>query len=200
MRAEAQAHVDQIRSALDLLRRFLDWDRALRRLDELNSKVEDPALWNDAKAAQEVMRERRRLDEAINATRKITSELDDTIELMEMAEAEGDEGVDDGERVGDDVEDEVVSITWRRGQHDDDGDEPVLEETGERGVERPVAGEEAGVRQDTFAAELLDDSALREDHRQNVTEGRQSDEDRKCALSSGTHDVAEEGSCKNASR
>jgi peptide chain release factor 2 len=97
MRAEAQAHVDQIRSALDLLRRFLDWDRALRRLDELNAKVEDPSLWNDAKAAQEVMRERRRLDEAIGATRAIEKELDDTVELMEMAEAEGDQGlVDDG--------------------------------------------------------------------------------------------------------
>ena len=90
MRAEAQAHVDQIRSALDLLRRFLDWDRALRRLDELNNRVEDPSLWNDSKAAQEVMRERRRLDEAIGATRAIGSELDDTIELIEMAEAEGD--------------------------------------------------------------------------------------------------------------
>jgi peptide chain release factor 2 len=95
MRAEAQAHVDQIRSALDLLRRFLDWDRALRRLEELNQRVEDPTLWNDAKAAQAVMRERRRLDEAINATRKISSELEDTIELMEMAEAEGDEALVD---------------------------------------------------------------------------------------------------------
>ncbi|HEV2079826.1 MAG TPA: peptide chain release factor 2 [Allosphingosinicella sp.] len=95
MRAEAQAHVDQIRSALDLLRRFLDWDRALRRLDELNSKVEDPTLWNDAKAAQDVMRERRRLDEAITAARKITTELEDTIELIEMAEAEGDEALID---------------------------------------------------------------------------------------------------------
>src|SRR5918911_1318883 len=81
MRAEAQGHVDQIRSALDLLRRFLDWDRALRRLDELNARVEDQSLWNDPKAAQEVMRERRRLDEAI--------------ELMEMAEAEGDEALVD---------------------------------------------------------------------------------------------------------
>ena len=90
MRAEAQAHVDQIRSALDLLRRFLDWDRALRRLDELNQRVEDPSLWNDAKAAQEVMRERRRLDEAINATNAIQKDLDDTVELLEMAEAEGD--------------------------------------------------------------------------------------------------------------
>jgi peptide chain release factor 2 len=91
MRAEAQAHVDQIRSALDLLRRFLDWDRALRRLDELNARVEDPVLWNDSKAAQEVMRERRRLDEAIGATRKIDQELNDTLELIEMAEAEGDD-------------------------------------------------------------------------------------------------------------
>ncbi len=95
MRAEAQAHVDHIRSALDLLRRFLDWDRALRRLDELNARVEDPALWNDAKAAQEVMRERRRLDEAISATKAIQQELDDTVELIEMAEAEGDDAMVD---------------------------------------------------------------------------------------------------------
>ena len=95
MRAEAQAHVDQIRSALDLLRRFLDWDRALRRLDELNSRVEDPSLWNDAKQAQAVMRERRRLDEAISATRAIETELNDTLELSEMAEAEGDDSLVD---------------------------------------------------------------------------------------------------------
>ncbi|MES2097071.1 MAG: peptide chain release factor 2 [Pseudomonadota bacterium] len=90
MRAEAQSHVDTINSALALLRRFLDWDRALRRLDELNARVEDQALWNDPKAAQDVMRERRRLDEAIAATRAIESELSDNVELIEMAEAEGD--------------------------------------------------------------------------------------------------------------
>ena len=97
MRAEAQASIDQIRSALDLIRRFLDWDRAVRRLDELNQRVEDPKLWDDAKAAQEVMRERRRLDEAVGAANAIQKELDDTVELMDLAEAEGDEAlVDDG--------------------------------------------------------------------------------------------------------
>jgi peptide chain release factor 2 len=95
MRAEAQASIDQIGSALDLLRRFLDWDQALRRLDELNARVEDPTLWDDPKAAQEVMRERRRLDEAIGATRSIEKELADTVELMEMAETEGDESLID---------------------------------------------------------------------------------------------------------
>ena len=94
MRAEAQAHVDQIRSALALLRRFLDWDRALRRLDELNARVEDQSLWNDPRAAQEVMRERRRLEEAIAATRAIQQELDDNVELLEMAESEGDESME----------------------------------------------------------------------------------------------------------
>ena len=99
MRAEAQAAIDQVRSALDLLRRFLDWDRALKRLGELNARVEDPSLWDDPKAAQEVMRERRRLDEAIGAARAIEKELADTTELMEMAEAEGDEAlVDDAVR------------------------------------------------------------------------------------------------------
>ena len=90
MRAEAQAYADQINDALALLRRFLDWDRALRRLDELNARVEDPALWDNPRAAQEVMRERQRLDSAIGATRAIERELSDTAELIDMADAEGD--------------------------------------------------------------------------------------------------------------
>ena len=90
MRAEAQAHIDQINAATQLLRRFLDWDKAHKRLAELNDKVEDSTLWDDPKTAQEVMRERRRLEEAIGATRKIETELTDIVELIGMAEAEGD--------------------------------------------------------------------------------------------------------------
>jgi len=97
MRAEAQGHIVQINAATALLRRFLDWDKANSRLQDLNAKVEDPTLWDDPKAAQDVMRERRRLEEAIGATQKIESELKDTVELIEMAELEGDSGlVDDG--------------------------------------------------------------------------------------------------------
>ena len=99
MRAEAQAHIDQIHAATALLRRFLDWDRAEKRLQELNAKVEDPTLWDNPKAAQEVMRERQRLEQAIGATRAIERELADTAELMELAESEGDDAlVDDGVR------------------------------------------------------------------------------------------------------
>jgi peptide chain release factor 2 len=90
MRAEAQAQVEKINAAMALVRRFIEWDRALRRLDELNARVEDASLWNDPKQAQAIMQERRRLDESISAVKTIEQERDDTIELIEMAEAEGD--------------------------------------------------------------------------------------------------------------
>ncbi|HLY57912.1 MAG TPA: peptide chain release factor 2 [Stellaceae bacterium] len=93
MRAEVQAVADDIRESLALLRRHLDWDASLRRLDELNAKAEDPALWNDPDAAQKLMRERNRLDTAINAHRRIERELDDALEMIELAEAEGDKAL-----------------------------------------------------------------------------------------------------------
>ncbi len=90
MRAEAQAAHDQIIAAMALVRRFLDWDRATRRLAELNARVEDPTLWDDPKAAQAVMKERQRLDSAVNAVTQIEGELADTVELIELADADGD--------------------------------------------------------------------------------------------------------------
>ena len=90
MRADAQAYVDRIDAALTLIKTALNWDVALRRLDELNARVEDPTLWDDQAAAQAVMTERRRLDESIGAAREIQQERDDALEFIEMAEEEGD--------------------------------------------------------------------------------------------------------------
>jgi peptide chain release factor 2 len=95
MRADAQALVDRIDAALNLVKMSLDWDRALRRLDELNARVEDPKLWDQPKKAEEVMRERRRLDAAIGTVREIGSDKDGTVELIELAEMESDEALAD---------------------------------------------------------------------------------------------------------
>ena len=38
MRADAQAFVDRIDAALELIRTSLNWEVALRRLDELNAR------------------------------------------------------------------------------------------------------------------------------------------------------------------
>ncbi len=93
MRAEGQAHIDNIEAALALVRKFLDWDRALRRLDELNARVEDPKLWDSPKDAEAVMRERRRLEAAIGAVTQIGAEMRDAVEFIELGDAEGDEGI-----------------------------------------------------------------------------------------------------------
>ena len=97
MRAEGQAHIDRIEAALALVRKFLDWDRALRRLDELNARVEDPKLWDNPKDAEAVMRERRRLDASVSTVKQIGQEMADAIEFVELGEAEGDDAtVDEG--------------------------------------------------------------------------------------------------------
>ncbi|MFC3174242.1 peptide chain release factor 2 [Novosphingobium bradum] len=97
MRAEGQAHIDRIEAALALVRKFLDWDRALRRLDELNARVEDPKLWDNPKEAEAVMKERRRLDAAIGTVKSISSEMADAVEFIELGEMEGDSAtVDEG--------------------------------------------------------------------------------------------------------
>jgi peptide chain release factor 2 len=95
MRADAQALVDRIDAALDLVKMSLDWDRALRRLDELNARVEDPKLWDNPKQAEEVMRERRRLDAAISTVKDIDGDKTGTVELVELAEMEDDEALAD---------------------------------------------------------------------------------------------------------
>ncbi|MEP0708020.1 MAG: peptide chain release factor 2 [Parvibaculum sp.] len=93
MRAETQTLADEIKQSLALLRRHLDWDAALRRFDELTAKAEDPDLWNDPAAAQDMMRERTRLEESIGRYRKLEAALNDNLELIEMGEAEGDDAI-----------------------------------------------------------------------------------------------------------
>ncbi|MBY0335071.1 MAG: peptide chain release factor 2 [Acetobacteraceae bacterium] len=91
MRADATQLHEQITASVSLLRRHLDWDAATARLDELNARAEDPSLWNDAAAAQKVMRERNRLAEQIEGVRKLEQGVADALELIELAEAEGDD-------------------------------------------------------------------------------------------------------------
>ena len=62
-------------------------------MEELNHRVEDPALWADAAAAQSVMRERNRLSSQIEGLTRLEREVAEAMELVELAEAEGDEAM-----------------------------------------------------------------------------------------------------------
>ncbi len=59
----------------------------------MNHLAEDPDLWNDSAKAQEVMRERTRLDGGIKAIDRVEQGLSDNLELIEMGEAEEDDEV-----------------------------------------------------------------------------------------------------------
>jgi peptide chain release factor 2 len=70
-----------------------DWDRALARRDELDALVETPDFWNDPQKAQALMRERNKLSTAIENVRAFERELSDNVEMAELAEMDGDEGL-----------------------------------------------------------------------------------------------------------
>ena len=55
--------------------------------------MESPDLWSDPRLAQRLMRERTRLESIVANHRALERELSDTLELAELAEAEGEEGV-----------------------------------------------------------------------------------------------------------
>jgi peptide chain release factor 2 len=63
------------------------------RLAELNRQAEDPNLWNDPQRASRLMQERTALDDNLNALSHIDRELDDQVALIELGEAEKDQGV-----------------------------------------------------------------------------------------------------------
>ncbi|WP_394197963.1 peptide chain release factor 2 [Litoreibacter albidus] len=93
MRADAQNNVDAIEKSLALLRQRMDWETAAYRLEEFDARVEDPNLWDDADAAQKLMRDRQSLVDAIDSYKAMKQELDDNIELIELGEMEEDDDV-----------------------------------------------------------------------------------------------------------
>ncbi|MBL8772907.1 MAG: peptide chain release factor 2 [Phenylobacterium sp.] len=91
MRADVEAAKADIEQSIELLRRRLDWDVALRKLDELNARVEDPTLWDNPAEAQAVSRDRSRLAASVGAVQSLQSDLEDALGYAELADEEGDE-------------------------------------------------------------------------------------------------------------
>ncbi|HRD46986.1 MAG TPA: peptide chain release factor 2 [Caulobacter sp.] len=91
MRPDVEAAKADIEQSAGLLRRRLDWDVALRRLDELDARSEDPTLWDKPAEAQALMRERQQLADRVGAVKAIEKDLADAVEYAELADMEGDE-------------------------------------------------------------------------------------------------------------
>ncbi|MCG5493044.1 MULTISPECIES: peptide chain release factor 2 [Ectothiorhodospira] len=84
-------HIKDLQGRVDALRGYLDFDTKRERLEEVNRELEDPNIWNDPDKAQALGKERSHLEGIVHNLERIGGGLDDAQELLEMAQAEGDE-------------------------------------------------------------------------------------------------------------
>ncbi|HSI43861.1 MAG TPA: peptide chain release factor 2 [Methylotenera sp.] len=73
------------------LRGYLDFENKSQKLEEVNGLLEDPKVWDNAKKAQELGKEKRTLELVVHNLRDLESSIKDSQELFEMARDEGDE-------------------------------------------------------------------------------------------------------------
>ena len=90
MRAEIESIISDINRSLELLAQRMNWSTAQHRLEEFNAMSEDPKLWDDPEKAQNLMRERQALLDAMGNYSSLKQELTDNIDLIELGDAEDD--------------------------------------------------------------------------------------------------------------
>ncbi|WP_424680870.1 peptide chain release factor 2 [Frateuria sp. YIM B11624] len=96
------AQIADLTARVESLRGYLDYATKRERLEEVSRELESPNVWDDPPRAQELGRERARLDTVVTGIDELTAGLSDAKELLDMAAADGDE--DTARSVADDVE------------------------------------------------------------------------------------------------
>src|SRR5580698_4622691 len=79
------------RAASSRLGGIFDYAVKRERLEEVSRELESPTVWDDPPRAQELGRERARLEQIVNGIDTMTASLADARELLDMAAADGDE-------------------------------------------------------------------------------------------------------------
>jgi peptide chain release factor 2 len=71
---------------------IFDYEGRAERLTEVLRELEDSAVWSNPERAQELGRERNKLESVVGTLDRLKAGLHEALELLELAEAEGDEG------------------------------------------------------------------------------------------------------------
>jgi peptide chain release factor 2 len=69
---------------------IFDYDRRAERLVEVTRELEDPQIWDQPDKAQTLGRERAELERIVSTLGELGGGLDDAVELLQLAEEEGD--------------------------------------------------------------------------------------------------------------
>ncbi|RYU57404.1 peptide chain release factor 2 [Methylolobus aquaticus] len=104
-----------LKSRIEALRGYLDFDIKQERLDEVLKELEDPKIWDTPDKAQSLGRERTQLEGVVHRLIRLGQGVSDAADLLELAVAEDDE--DTVETVAADLEaaeKEVAGLEFRR--------------------------------------------------------------------------------------
>ncbi len=94
---------------------IFDYDAKSARLAEVSEILEDPNIWNDAKRAQELGREKKSLEGVVLSLSTIHQNLTDTKDLFEMAREENDDDTLNAVSADiDSLEKEIAAMEFRR--------------------------------------------------------------------------------------
>ncbi|HEX6613149.1 MAG TPA: peptide chain release factor 2 [Rhodanobacteraceae bacterium] len=85
------AQIADLKARAASLRGYLDYPAKRERLEEVSRELENPNVWDDPQRAQELGRERARLQQVVEGLDQIGSGLDDAGELLGLAASENDE-------------------------------------------------------------------------------------------------------------
>ena len=88
MRAELQGISEKILKSIKLLEQRMDISSANHRLEEFNALSESPSFWDNPQKAQKLMQERQFLVDQLEIHKNLKLELEENIELIELAELE----------------------------------------------------------------------------------------------------------------
>ncbi|MBN9427815.1 MAG: peptide chain release factor 2 [Burkholderiales bacterium] len=88
---QLESLIGDLRRRANELRGYLDYDTKKTRLEVINRELEAPDIWNDAKYAQELGKEKKMLDGVVERLTDIDTSLGDTAELFQIANAEDDD-------------------------------------------------------------------------------------------------------------
>jgi peptide chain release factor 2 len=94
---------------------IFDYDHKRERLTLLNQEMEDPKIWDDAKRAQELGREKKSLEDIVLVLEAVEAGLNDSRELYDMGKDEGDDDMLHAvEADADGIEQKIAALEFRR--------------------------------------------------------------------------------------
>ncbi|MDE1899761.1 MAG: peptide chain release factor 2 [Xanthomonadaceae bacterium] len=86
-----QSQIADLAARVAALRGYLDYEAKRERLEEVTRELENPKVWDDPARAQELGRERARLEQIVGEIGGLTQGLADAGELLELAASDQDE-------------------------------------------------------------------------------------------------------------